>query len=116
MRAILLWSEPWSRILAPSAHVRHPRGGSKCRGAAPRCRFLNLHSGLSKRLSTRVGARMTPMRYVVSSLVLVLCAVGSTWADAPTLEELAAGIEKVRSGPDGERIVVGHISRKLEMS
>ena len=59
------------------------------------------------------------MRSLVSSLalVLVLCGVGSTWAaDPPTLEELAAGIEKVRSGRDGERVVVGHISRKLEMS
>jgi hypothetical protein len=57
------------------------------------------------------------MRSAVSSLVLVLCAIGSTWgADPPTLEELAAGIEKVRSGPDGERVVVGHISRKLELS
>jgi len=60
---------------------------------------------------------MRPMRCVVSSLALVLCAIGSAWgADPPTLEELAAGIEKVRSGPDGERVVVGHISRKLEMS
>jgi hypothetical protein len=57
------------------------------------------------------------MRSAVSSLVLVLCAIGSAWgADPPTLEELAAGIEKVRSGPDGERVVVGHISRKLELS
>jgi hypothetical protein len=57
------------------------------------------------------------MRIAVSSLALMLCAIGSTWAaDSPTLEELAAGIEKVRSGPDGERVVVGHISRKLEMS
>ena len=57
------------------------------------------------------------MRFVVSSLVLVLCAIGSAWgADPPTLEELSAGIEKVRSGPDGERVVVGHISRKLDMS
>ena len=60
---------------------------------------------------------MTPMWSAVSILVLVLCAIGPTWgADPPTLEELAAGIEKVRSGPDGERIVVGHISRKLDMS
>jgi len=65
----------------------------------------------------RIGTRMTPMRYAVSSLVLVLCAIGSTWgADAPTLGELAASIERVRSGPDGERVVVGHISRRLDMS
>ena len=62
-------------------------------------------------------ARMRPMWSVASSLVLVLCAIGSAWgADPPTLEELAAGIEKVRSGRDGERVVVGHISRKLELS
>src|SRR5262245_38168025 len=57
------------------------------------------------------------MRIAVSSLALVLCAIGSTWAaDPPTLEVLVADIERVRSGPDGERVVVGHISRKLEMS
>jgi len=57
------------------------------------------------------------MRSAVSTLVLVLCVIGSTWgADQPTLEELAAGIERARSGPDGERVVVGHISRKLGVS
>ena len=43
--------------------------------------------------------------------------IGLTWGAAPpTLEELAATIEKVRTGPDGERVVVGHISRKLAVS
>src|SRR5262245_30728540 len=57
------------------------------------------------------------MRIAVSSLALVLCAIGSTWAaDPPTLEVLVADIERVRSGPDGERVVVGHISRKLGVS
>jgi len=44
-------------------------------------------------------------------------AIGLTWGAAPpTLEELAAAIERVRTGPDGERVVVGHISRKLAVS
>lgn len=47
----------------------------------------------------------------------VFLGIGSTWAaDPPTLEELAAAIDKVRAGPDGERIVVGHVSRKLSIS
>ena len=59
------------------------------------------------------------MRYAASSLIAltVVLGVGLTWgADPPTLEELAAAIERVRTGPDGERVVVGHISRKLAVS
>jgi|SRR5262245_29646932 len=57
------------------------------------------------------------MRSAVSTLALVLGVIGSTWgADLPTLDELAASIEQVRSGPDGERVVAGHISRKLGVS
>ena len=58
-------------------------------------------------------------RYAASSLVAitVFLAVALTWgADSPTLEELAAAIERVRTGPDGDRVVVGHISRKLGLS
>jgi hypothetical protein len=59
------------------------------------------------------------MRSVASLIALaVLLGIGSTWAaDQPaTLEELAAGIDQVRAGPDGERIVVGHVSRRLSIS
>ena len=62
---------------------------------------------------------MIQCRWTASSLVAItlFLAVGFTWgAEPPTLEELAAAIEKVRTGPDGERIVAGHISRKLAMS
>jgi hypothetical protein len=62
---------------------------------------------------------MIPCRYAVSSLVAitVFLAVGFTCgADPPTLEELAAAIDRVRTGPDGERVVAGHISRKLAVS
>jgi hypothetical protein len=62
---------------------------------------------------------MIQSRCAASSLVAmtVFLAVGFTWgADPPTLEELAAAIERVRTGPDGERVVVGHISRKLAVS
>ena len=62
---------------------------------------------------------MIQFKWAASSFVAIsmLLAVGFTWgADPPTLEELAAAIEKVRTGPDGERIVAGHISRKLAMS
>jgi hypothetical protein len=57
--------------------------------------------------------------WATSSLVAiaVFLAVGITWgADPPTLEELAAAIDRVRTVPDGERVVVGHISRKLGLS
>ncbi|HEY7287995.1 MAG TPA: hypothetical protein VH497_21250, partial [Vicinamibacterales bacterium] len=59
------------------------------------------------------------MRAAVSSLIglVMLLGIGSTWAaDPPTLEELAVAIDRVRAGPDGERIVVGHVSRKLSIS
>ena len=62
---------------------------------------------------------MIQNRCVASSLVAitVFLAVGFTWAaDPPTLEELAAVIDRVRNGPDGERVVAGHISRKLAVS
>jgi hypothetical protein len=62
---------------------------------------------------------MIESRSVASSLVVitVFLAVALAWgADPPTLEELAAAIDKVRSGPDGERVVAGHISRRLAMS
>ncbi len=59
------------------------------------------------------------MRYTASSLMglALFLGIGLTWGAAPpTLEELAAAIERVRAGPDGERVVVGHISRKLAVS
>jgi len=59
------------------------------------------------------------MRYTASSLMglALFLGIGLTWGAAPpTLEELAAAIERVRTGPDGERVVVGHISRKLAVS
>ena len=62
---------------------------------------------------------MIQSRYATSSLVAitVFLAVGLTWgAGPPTLEELAAAIDRVRTGPDGERVVAGHISRKLAVS
>jgi hypothetical protein len=62
---------------------------------------------------------MIQSRYAASSLVAItiLLAVGFTWgADPPTLEELAAAIDRVRAGPDGDRVVAGHISRKLALS
>jgi len=62
---------------------------------------------------------MIQSRYAASSLVAitVFLAVGLTWGvGPPTLEELAAAIDRVRTGPDGERVVAGHISRKLAVS
>ena len=62
---------------------------------------------------------MIHSRYAASSLVAiaVFLAVGLSWgADPPTLEELAAAIDRARTGPDGERVVAGHISRKLAVS
>jgi hypothetical protein len=49
--------------------------------------------------------------------ITVFLAVGFTWAaDPPSLEELAAAIDRLRAGPDGDRVVAGHISRKLSVS
>jgi hypothetical protein len=62
---------------------------------------------------------MIQSRCAVSSLVAitVFLAVRFAWgADPPTLEELAVAIDRVRSEPDGERVVAGHISRKLGVS
>jgi hypothetical protein len=62
---------------------------------------------------------MIQSRCAAASLVAiaVFLAVGFTWgADPSTLEELAAAIDRVRTGPDGERVVLGHISRKLGVS
>jgi hypothetical protein len=59
------------------------------------------------------------MRLAVSSAIglAMLFGIGVIWAaDPPTLEQLAAAIDRVRAGPDGERVVVGHISRKLSLS
>ena len=61
------------------------------------------------------GLEWTPMRYTASGLMAlaVFLGIGLTWgADPSTLEELAVAIEGVRTGPDGERVVVSHISRK----
>lgn len=62
---------------------------------------------------------MATVRYVVS--VAVALAMGLTcapaWsAESPALEDRAAAIERVAGEPDGERIVVGHISRALGLS
>ncbi len=62
---------------------------------------------------------MIQSRYAASSLVAItmFLAVGFIWgADQPTLEELAAAIDKVRAEPDGERVVAGHVSRRLGIS
>jgi hypothetical protein len=37
-------------------------------------------------------------------------------ADAPTLEGLATAIDRLQTGPEGERVVLGHISRKVGVS
>jgi len=65
------------------------------------------------------GLEWTPMRYTASSLMALAVFLGTgltLGADSPTLEELAVAIEGVRTGPDGERVVVGHISRKVAVS
>jgi hypothetical protein len=62
---------------------------------------------------------MSRSGYAAQSLVAiaVLLWVGlAGGAEPSTLEELAVAIERVRTGLDGERVVVGHISRKLGLS
>ena len=51
------------------------------------------------------------------ALALALTAAPGWGADGtPTLEEIAAAIDQVAQEPDGDRVVVGHISRTLAMS
>lgn len=50
---------------------------------------------------------------IMIALVVVL-GTGPVWAaEPPTLEERAGAIERASQAPDGERVVVGHISREL---
>jgi hypothetical protein len=53
----------------------------------------------------------------LSSVLIVVAALWLTqpaWgADAPTLEERAAVIDRVSKESDGDRIVIGHVSRAL---
>ena len=46
-------------------------------------------------------------------LAVGVTAVAGSAADGPTLEERAAAIEAASAEPDGMRVVLGHISRKL---
>ena len=56
----------------------------------------------------------------LATLILVALAVvlgvKPAWSGEPPLEERAASIERSSKAPDGERVVVGHISRKLGIS
>jgi hypothetical protein len=46
-------------------------------------------------------------------LAFAVAAAPGSAADGPTLEERAAAIEAASAEPDGMRVVLGHISRKL---
>jgi hypothetical protein len=62
---------------------------------------------------------MSVVRRVVSvafsGLALVLAAGAAGAADSPTLGERAAIIERVSTEPDGTRVVLGHLSRTLQI-
>src|SRR5215831_14457143 len=56
-----------------------------------------------------------PRRWTASLMIplAVFLAIGFAWAaDTPTLDDLAAAIDKLQNGPEGERVVLGHITRK----
>lgn len=58
------------------------------------------------------------MRFVAMFVGAAVCVLGASavWAvDPPTLEERADAIERVSKGPDGDRVVVGHLSRSLRI-
>ncbi len=106
------------RASRASLHVRTPATPLHD-GAASRARPRDSARGGGYGTWFTSGLEWTPMRYTASSLMAraVFLGIGLTWgADPPTLEELAAAIEGVRTGPDGERVVVGHISRKVAVS
>jgi hypothetical protein len=48
-------------------------------------------------------------------ILIVLLTQPASGADAPSLEERAAVIDRVSKEPDGDRVVVGHISRVLRV-
>jgi hypothetical protein len=51
------------------------------------------------------------------SVLAFVCSSQTAWSgDAPTLEDRAAAIERASQQPDGIRVVVGHLSRKLDIS
>lgn len=56
---------------------------------------------------------MQRLTLVVLVLALLAPSAASPVAEATTLEECAAAIDQATAQPDGERVVVGHISRKL---
>jgi hypothetical protein len=48
-------------------------------------------------------------------LAIVLAVALARGAEPPTLEDRAAAIERVSTERDGARVVIGHLSRKLQM-
>jgi hypothetical protein len=52
----------------------------------------------------------------VLALALAAMAAVAMRAEAATLAELAAAIDRVATEPDGDRVVVGHISQTLATS
>jgi hypothetical protein len=53
---------------------------------------------------------------VTVALVMVFGVAPVRAAEAPTLEDRASAIERASTLPDGVRVVLGHLSRKLELS
>ena len=56
------------------------------------------------------------MKTLLMVALLILGATAVAGADALTLAERAAAIERASQEPDGVRVVVGHLSRLLGMS
>jgi hypothetical protein len=52
---------------------------------------------------------------VLVAFTLVLAAPSVESAEPPTLEDRAMAIEQAAARPDGDRVVLGHISRKLRI-
>lgn len=61
-------------------------------------------------------ARPTRCAVIVLAAVAVMLSMRTAEsAETPTLEERAAAIERASTAPDGDRVVVGHISRTLSI-
>lgn len=59
----------------------------------------------------------TPLIGITIALLTVVLRAGLAWgADPPTLEQRAAAIDRAATEPDGDRVVVGHMSRTLHLS
>lgn len=80
-----------------------------------RCRARLLSNQVIIIESDERGEVMRATRAVLAALAIVVVTAPAGGAGPVTLDERAAAIERASKAPDGERVVLGHISRKLQL-